>query len=157
MYSSQHLKEVRNLLRELSDRIELFDNESTQKRDSTVEKIAPDIRLVDGNLSINDRLIFLKTRPMTLKLIKAFLSFDNLEANREQLIKFIYGEENSTFTSDLSGRLSLSLSQNLLKLLSRSRLILNESCEGLYTNKKIEWFPFSSEDKNWKLCRFVQL
>lgn len=113
------------------------------------------IRLDKGSLSINQQLIYLKHRPMTLKLIQAFMHFSDSGVTREQLIEQVYGCK-SKDSSEVSARVYLCYYQNLVKLLSRSRNILSDAMSSFNSSLEIEWFPFVKTDEKWRFFHIVE-
>ena len=98
---------------------------------------------------VDDVLISLAHRPMTAKLVRCFFNATEQYLSKERLIKEVYQVD----FDGLSPRMKHSLSQNLVKLVSRSRSFLRGASDlhGLQT--KVDWFYFDRGLEKWTLYR----
>ena len=72
---------------------------------------------------VGDILIPLVSRKVTLRLISEFLNSENLFASRVELIEKVYGKN----YHKSSERMQRALDKNIMKLLSRTRSLLERS------------------------------
>jgi len=109
----------------------------------------PKICLQGSHLIINELVIPLATRPKTLVLIEAFLSNSSRKLTRQEILKIVY--QNHRSDDDISSRLYFSCYQNMLKLISRSRRLLDQAVNRNMEDNWIEWFVHDKASKQWAL------
>jgi hypothetical protein len=107
----------------------------------------PRIELIGTHLHVNKLVIPLRSRPKTLKLIEAFIQHKDGALSRQDLIQHVYGTQ--VDSGDLSPRLTFSLYQNALKLISRSRSLLNEAMSQQGRTPWIDWFVYDDSCRRW--------
>ncbi|MFW7380106.1 MAG: hypothetical protein ACOH5I_14930 [Oligoflexus sp.] len=110
----------------------------------------PTIQLREGHLIVDGLIIPLLSRPKTLSLIEAFLTKPNLSLSRHEIIQQVYHHPRP---EDLSPRLFFSCNQNILKLISRSRRLLEQATNCNLQNSWVEWFVHNESTKEWLLYR----
>ena len=81
------------------------------------------VKLLGENLMVGDILIPLVSRKVTLKLISEFINSENQFASRIELIERVYERD----YRNSSERLQRALDKNIMKLLSRTRSLLERS------------------------------
>ncbi len=102
------------------------------------------IQLLGENLMVGDILIPLVSRKVTLRLISEFLNSENLFASRVELIEKVYGKD----YKNSSERMQRALDKNIMKLLSRTRSLLERSLEESYY-KSIRWILYDEKKNGW--------
>lgn len=114
------------------------------------------IRCVDDNLIINGKIYSLVHKPLTRKLLQAFLSSDSLSLTKQELIQQVYLDESSLGPSfPVSARFAESLYQNSLKLLSRARVSFSKVFTSDFFGFDVDWFVYDSKRQTWKLYRVL--
>lgn len=97
-----------------------------------------------------DTCIDVADKPLTRGLFLAFLRHRHQPMSRAALVKHVYRD---CFAQAQSDRFMFSLSQNLIKLISRARILADEA-----TNKDerwIDWFPYEPISQTWSLYRLT--
>ena len=105
------------------------------------------IEVDDYGLRVGSVVIPLNNRPMTKKLVRAFLNASEQFLSRDEMLSFVYDVQ----LEGLSPRLKQSLHQNLNKLLSRSRSFLDNACHIARINGSMKWFVFDIHLQRWQL------
>lgn len=134
----------------------ISDMESSNKKSVTLAKsqeqwLQPKIQLCDGNLHVNDLIIPLRSRPKTLALIEAFMSRPGLRLSKQEIIQLVYQSDGQA--GEISPRLQFSYYQSMLKLISRSRSLLDQAINQSLSDRWIEWFVHDDLNKQWILYR----
>ena len=145
--SADNILILKNLFDNLSQKIseieELNENQILSpdifRNDSNVK-----IQLLGENLMVGDILIPLVSRKVTLRLISEFLNSENLFASRVELIEKVYGKN----YHKSSERMQRALDKNIMKLLSRTRSLLERSLEESYY-KSIRWILYDEKKHGW--------
>lgn len=144
------------LIREISALVSDLESEVSSLSSSKFfgKKIV--LRQLDGNLLINDKIFPLEHKPLTHKLVQAFASSRNFSLSREELIQAVYlDQDNSSAFCELSPRLSESLYQNLLKLLSRARALFSETFTSEFFGFDVDWFVYDSRQQVWNFYQIL--
>ena len=145
--SADNILILKNLFDNLSQKIseieELNENQILSpdifRNDSNIK-----IQLLGENLMVGDILIPLVSRKVTLRLISEFLNSENLFASRVELIEKVYGKN----YHKSSERMQRALDKNIMKLLSRTRSLLERSLEESYY-KSIRWILYDEKKHGW--------
>ena len=114
-------------------------------------RILPSIHLGHGAVICNGVAIRFGRMKTPLKLFRVFLRRPFHAYTREELVERIYGADAPKLRTD---RLTRALQQNLIKLISRTRLIA-ESSVNSGPVKWIEWFPYDPERNHWSFYRLT--
>lgn len=125
-------------------------------QETAVPKLSPQGRHVEiagDGLQVGSVVIPLNNRPMTKKLVRAFLSKSEQFLTRAEMVSFVYDVDLET----LSPRMRQSLQQNLIKLLSRSRSFLENACRIGNLDDHLRWFVFDIHLQKWQLYQYVKL
>ncbi len=130
---SQKISEIEELNQNQILSPDIFRNDSNLK-----------IKLLGENLMVGDILIPLVSRKVTLRLISEFLNTENLFASRIELIEKVYGKD----YKKSSERMQRALDKNIMKLLSRTRSLLERSLEESYY-KSIRWILYDEKKNGW--------
>ena len=99
-----------------------------------------DIKLLGENLMVGEILIPLVSRKVTLRLISEFLISENYFASRIELIEKVYGKN----YRESSERMQRALDKNIMKLLSRTRSLLERSLEAS-SYSTIRWILYDEK------------
>jgi len=143
----QLIKEISDLISELESEITILSTEKNPYKKVT-------IRYLDGNMIINGKIFSLVHKPLTGKLLQAFLASEDLTLTRQELIQKVYLDESRLeHTSQVSDRLLESLYQNSLKLLSRARVSFSKVFTPDFFGFDVEWFVYDAKKQIWKLYR----
>ena len=130
---SQQMKEIERSNQEEIINFQIFDN----NRDV-------DIKLLGENLMVGEILIPLVSRKVTLRLISEFLISENYFASRIELIEKVYGKN----YRESSERMQRALDKNIMKLLSRTRSLLERSLEAS-SYSTIRWILYDEKKNGW--------
>ena len=103
------------------------------------------------SLILENMVIPLGQRPLTDKLVRSFFESSEHFLSKEEILSFVYNVD----VSDLSERRLISLHQNLLKLLSRSRTFLRNACRSQMMEDRFLWFYFDQSKQKWSLVKDV--
>ena len=114
--------------------------------------LTPRISLHDGNLLLNEYVIPLSTRPMTLRLIECFLDFGMRPLCRQEIMNYVYKLDE---VDDCSPRMAFSTYQNMLKLMSRSRHLLRKALNCDESDDWIDFFVYDDALKKWRLFQLA--
>lgn len=107
-----------------------------------------DVRFLGSSLCVNGVFIPLGSRPLTQKLIATFFEDWEREADRETILREVYGYKGRSTGSE---RMNQSYDCNLNKLISRTRKLLEDTLAPLGWGSNFEWFVFDPKKKVWKL------
>lgn len=118
---------------------------------STVEKNKLSVCLKLKEISFGDVTLSLMEKPFLLRLFYLFASTPLLELTKKDLIENLY--HIPVDTESMSVRRFASLSHNVVKLVSRGRILAKENFTDQNRNYSLEWFPYSSETQSWSLYR----
>ena len=144
------IRDISALVAELESEITLFNSSGSQSSDL-------DMRFSDENLILNDKIFPLGHRPLTRKLVQSFMESEDFSLTKDDLISKVYLDgKQSLNKQSLSPRLSISLYQNLLKLLSRARALFSSVFNVDSIGLKIEWFVYDSRNQIWKFYQIVE-
>lgn len=127
--------------------LEQANNELRFLKRSTGNEIPGRIVYKNRGLAIGGLTIPLSHRPMTAKLVRSFFQVSDHFLSKDDLIEKVY----DVSASSLSPRMKHSLSQNAIKLMSRSRSFLDEACEIHGVEGNIRWFYFDRMRHKWGL------
>ena len=114
-------------------------------------QILPLITIYKNNVYCNGVAIPLARMKTPLSLFRVFLRRPFKAFTRDQLLEKIYGDESPKLRTD---RLTLAMHHNLIKLISRTRLIA-EAAVNTGPVKWIEWFPYDAENNIWSFYRLT--
>ena len=93
---------------------------------------------------VGEILIPLVSRKVTLRLISEFLISENYFASRIELIEKVYGKN----YRESSERMQRALDKNIMKLLSRTRSLLERSLEAS-SYSTIRWILYDEKKNGW--------
>ena len=149
--SNQDLRTLKSLFRNLDSKIDEILSDDSKIVSNIVPSLAEltdkkvDIKLLGDNLLVEDILIPLVPRKITLRLIKiSFVSELDSNFTRKELINRVYSKN----YDDLSERMKRALDKNIMKLLSRTRSSFENSlAESQYSS--IRWIVYDEELKGW--------
>ena len=105
----------------------------------------------DQSLVLENMVIPLGQRPLTDRLVRGFFERSEHFLSKEEILTFVYNVD----VSALSERRLISLHQNLLKLLSRSRSFLRNACRSQGMEDRFLWFCFDQSRQKWSLYKNV--
>ena len=152
--SNQDLRTLKSLFRNLDSKIDEILSDDSKIVSNIVPSLAEltdkkvDIKLLGDNLLVEDILIPLVSRKITLRLIKIFVSELDSNFTRKELINRVYSKN----YDDLSERMKRALDKNIMKLLSRTRSLLENSlAESQYSS--IRWIVYDEELKGWNFYK----
>lgn len=127
----------------------LFQLRMTSFQGDRSQAILPRITIANKNLSCNGVDLDLHRKPLTLKLFQIFLSDHSDHWERDQLVKALYSHIN---WDSSSRRMKTTMRQNTVKLISRSRLLAEQTFNAAGLNW-LEWFNYNAEAGTWSLYR----
>lgn len=111
--------------------------------------LIPSFSLKGRCFYINNTVIELRGMPMTVRLIRAFLSSKQSYLKRNDLLSYVYEEFRP---EEKTPRFNGFLKQNLTKLISRARIKL-ENHFNEPDNPWIEFFIYNGDDDSWSFFR----
>ena len=150
LITEQDLFTLQNLFRNLDQKLELLitenKNEISKVVTETFNYSNPDfeIKILGENLLVGEVLIALTTRKVTLRLIKSLVDSDGETLSRKELVELVYDVD----YSKLSNRMRMALDKNIMKLISRTRTLLESSLAGS-SYASINWLVYSEKQKGW--------
>lgn len=114
-----------------------------------LQRILPEFRLIEDHLLCDEVALDLSRRPLTKKLVAAFLDRPDQFLNRQELVDIVY----SNFGPETkSRRFNEALKQNITKMVSRARALaelrFNQGQEPW-----IEMFVYIQEEEGWCFFR----
>lgn len=152
-----HLKDA-NFIRELTahleaelDQPERLSCHTLQEslRLPDLDKIKPDIRIEGRTILCDGRKLDLSNREKIFDLFEVFIKSSICFVTRAELLDLLYFTNN---VAQHSSRLQSSYNNNLIKLLSRSR-IAAVTHFGAKRTIGLEWFVYDSERDGWYFYR----
>ncbi len=120
---------------------------SAQPKSSEFPKQSVEVYAADGLVFCNDRVANLRRRPLCYRLFEAFAQSPGRGWSKAELMVEIYPV---TKGMDCSDRMWRCLEHNLIKLLSRARLMAYRQ---LHNDLTIDWFWFEPRVGKWFLFR----
>ena len=114
-------------------------------------KILPTINLYRNNITCDGITIPLAGKGRAIELFKAFIRRPMHSFTREELIAEIYGKKT---WAPRTHRMDLALTQNAIKLISRTRALAENTLNTGQT-KWIEWFCYDVERRAWSFYRLT--
>ena len=114
-------------------------------------KILPSISIHSSNVYCNGIIIPIARMTTPLSLFRIFLRSPFEAFTREQLVEGVYGHIAPKLRTD---RLTGAMNQNIIKLISRTRLIAEEAVN-VGPAKWIEWFPYDADRNLWSFYRLT--
>jgi hypothetical protein len=107
------------------------------------------MKVTEKEFYINKISLDLNNKKKILTIYRLFCNHPNQKLSRDDLIQKIY---NISDYDTLSRRQKSCLNHNIVKLISRSRKLAAKRFSNILPFK-IEWFPYNSEEKSWKLIK----
>lgn len=100
--------------------------------------------LEGGVFVCKDQKLNLRTKKNALELISILFDEDNKPVEKSSLLSKMFGE-----TSGFSIQLSRAIEQNLVKRISRTRLLLIKAFGGTV----YDWLPYQHDTQSWSLFK----
>ena len=147
----QKADEMSQITRNLKSEIAHTFEHVRDGRAAKVLRILPAISVYRNNVYCNGILIPTARMRTPVELFKVFLQDPLASFTREQLVSGILNQMDSPERSEETAR---GLTRNLTKMISRARLVAEESVNPGRI-KWIEWFPFDTERHLWSFYRLT--
>jgi hypothetical protein len=115
----------------------------------TIPHILPKFTMADDMLYCDGRTLDLTRRPLTRKLIRAFLARPEQFISRKELVDIVYGNFD---IANKSTRFSDALKQNITKMVSRVRALTEDA----FNRPGIPWiemFVYIPDEEGWCFYR----
>ena len=120
----------------------------TYLRQREFESRAFCLRVEDKALRVGESRLDLGKRKKMLILFNSFLTSKDHQVSREDLIYRVYGQD----VGSISERQLECLQHNIVKLVSRARIVLKTSIPSV-EGTPVDWFPYDPERGKWSLYR----
>jgi hypothetical protein len=105
--------------------------------------------MTNAEITCNGIPLKLKNKPLTFKLIAAFVNHELMAISKSDLMNLVY---NQSDYEDRSDRFKLAMQQNLIKLISRSRKLMATAIQPIYQGK-VDWFWYDGLRETWHFYR----